>query len=105
LHYYGMFSAYLVMFPVNRVHVAHPTEWNIIKPLLRMTKDKDADVMVIKFIVKQPWESDEIATRLYTTRYEPCLTLTEFEKSLWYALSQSITSIVIPGALRFRLLE
>lgn len=88
-----------VMFPLNRVHAAHPTDWNVFLPLLATARQRDVGVMAIKSVAKQAWETHDRQSRLYNTWYEPFDTATEIEKSLRYTLSQDITSAVLPGEL------
>jgi predicted aldo/keto reductase-like oxidoreductase len=85
-----------ILFPLNRVHSAHRSDWNNFAPLLEHAKQKDVGVIAIKAIAKRPWE---ITTHLYQTWYEPFDEQVEIDKSLWYTLSQSITTAIMPGDL------
>lgn len=89
-----------VMFPLNRVHAAHPTDWNDFRPLLKTARQKDVGVMAIKSVAKRTWESRDIESHIYNTWYEPFDEAAEIEKSLWYTLSQDITAAVMPGELK-----
>jgi len=86
-----------VMFPLNRVHTAHPNDWNNFFPLLEIAKEKDVGVIAIKAIAKRPWER---ASHFYRTWYEPFDQPQEIKKSLHYTLSQAITTAVMPGDLQ-----
>ncbi len=85
-----------VLFPLNRVHTAHRDDWNNFFPLLEMAHQKDVGVIAIKSIAKRPWET----TRSYRTWYEPFDKPAEIEESLWYTLSQDITTAVMPSELK-----
>ena len=87
-----------VMFPLNRVHAAHPTDWNDFRPLLKTARQKDVGVMAIKSVAKRAWEGPNVAS--YNTWYEPFDEASEIEKSLWYTLSQDITAAVLSGELK-----
>ncbi len=96
----GLFDFDTVMFPLNRVHAAHPEEWNDFRPLLKTAQQKDVGVLAIKAVAKQLWENPDRASHAYQTWYEPFDEAAEIEKSLWYTLSQDITSAVLPGDLK-----
>ena len=89
-----------VMFPLNRVHAAHFQEWNDFRPLIKSARQKDVGVLVIKSVAKQLWENPDDTHHTYQTWYEPFDNPAEIEKSLWYTLSQDITSAVLPGDLK-----
>lgn len=89
-----------VMFPLNRVHAAHVTDWNNFRPLLKTARQKDVGVMAIKSVAKQAWEDHAPASHHCQTWYEPFTGAEDIEKSLWYTLSQDITSAVLPGELK-----
>jgi len=95
-----LFDFDTVMFPLNRVHAAHPTDWNNFLPLLKTARQKDVGVMAIKSVAKRAWENPDETSRLYHTWYEPFGETAEIEKSLWYTLSQDITCAVLPGDLQ-----
>ena len=96
----GRFDFDTVMFPLNRVHAAHPVDWNVFLPLLKTARQKDVGVMAIKSVAKRAWENGDRETKGYNTWYEPFDEAEEIEKSLWYTLSQDITCAVLPGELR-----
>jgi aryl-alcohol dehydrogenase-like predicted oxidoreductase len=89
-----------VMFPLNRVHAAHVTDWNNFPPLLKTARQKDVGVMAIKSVAKRAWEAPQVRSHPYNTWYEPFDEAAEIEKSLWYTLSQDITAAVLPGELQ-----
>lgn len=91
-----LFDFDTVMFPLNRVHAAHPTDWNNFGPLLKTARQKDVGVMAIKSIAKQAWENEEVRSH-HDTWYEPFTDAKEIEKSLRYTLSQDIAAAVLPG--------
>jgi aryl-alcohol dehydrogenase-like predicted oxidoreductase len=88
-----------VMFPLNRVHAVHPTDWNDYAPLLKTARQQDVGVMAIKSVAKQAWPDRKANVHHYNTWYEPFDEATEIEKSLWFTLSQDITAAVLPGEL------
>jgi len=85
-----------VLFPLNRVLAAHANDFNDFAPLLEITRQKDVGTIAIKAVAKRPWEA---AMHMYRTWYEPFDKQTEIDKSLWYSLSQDITTAVMPGDL------
>jgi aryl-alcohol dehydrogenase-like predicted oxidoreductase len=89
-----------VLFPLNRVHAAHFTDWNDFRPLLKTAHKKDVGTLAIKSVAKGTWPSPDRDSRPYNTWYEPFDQLAEIEKSLWYTLSQDITAAVLPGDLK-----
>ena len=86
-----------ILFPVNRVLAAHRNDFNDFLPLLEIARQKDVGTIGIKAITKRPWEA---AMRMYRTWYEPFDEQEEIDKSLWYALSQGITTAAMPADLR-----
>ena len=88
-----------VMFPLNRVHAAHPQEHNNFIPLLERARKKDIGVLAIKAIAKGLWQKPE-SSRRFQTWYEPFETQNDLQDSLWFTLSQDIHSAVLPGDLR-----
>jgi predicted aldo/keto reductase-like oxidoreductase len=89
-----------VLFPLNRVHAAHPTDWNDFRSLLQTARQKDVGTLAIKSIAKGTWQNPDRTTHPYNTWYEPFDEPGEIEKSLWYTLSQDITSAVLSGDLK-----
>jgi len=86
-----------VLFPLNRVLAAHRNDFNDFAPLLEIAKRKDVGTIAIKAIAKRPWEA---AMRMYQTWYEPFDEQAEIDESLWYTLSQGITTAVMPAEPR-----
>lgn len=87
-----------VMFPLNRVHAANFSGWNDWRELLKTARQKEVGVFAIKSVAKRLWENE--AEHRYNTWYEPFDTAEEIRKSLWYTLSQDISSAVTPGELQ-----
>lgn len=85
-----------LLFPVNRVLAAHRNDFNDFTLLLEIAQQKDVGTIGIKAVAKRPWESE---MRMYQTWYEPFDEQTEIDKSLWYALSQGITTAAMPADL------
>ena len=86
-----------VMFPLNRVLATHRNDWNDFFPLLEAGGRKDVGTLAIKAVAKRPWEA---GLRLYQTWYEPFDEQEEVDRSVWYALSQGITTVAMPSDLR-----
>ena len=57
-----------VMFPLNRVEAAHPSQANEYKNLLKIAKEKDIGTMALKAVTKSPWDRQ---MHMYKTWYEP----------------------------------
>lgn len=79
-----------VLFPLNRVLAALKNEYSGFSVLLDQAKQKDIGMIIIKGISKRPWQQ---AVHKYHTWYEPFDTQTEIDKSIWYVLSQGITTM------------
>ena len=86
-----------VLFPINRVLAANANDYTEFSLLLELAKEKDVGTIGIKAIAKRPWEA---ITHKYSTWYEPFEEQSEIDKSLWYALSQGITTAALPADLR-----
>jgi aryl-alcohol dehydrogenase-like predicted oxidoreductase len=86
-----------VLFPLNRVLAAHRDDFNDFTTLLKVTQKKDVGTIAIKAITKRPWEGPMHA---YQTWYEPFDDQAEIDKSLWYTLSQGVTTAPMSGDLR-----
>ena len=86
-----------VLFPLNRVHAAHLGDWNDYTILLEMVKQKEVGTIAIKAVAKQPWQR---TSHPYRTWYEPFDEQVEIDRSLWYTLSQGVTTAAMPGDLR-----
>lgn len=86
-----------VLFPLNRVLAAHRDDYNDFTTLLKVTEKKDVGTIAIKAITKRPWEGPMHA---YQTWYEPFDDQADIDKSLWYTLSQGVTTAPMSGDLR-----
>jgi aryl-alcohol dehydrogenase-like predicted oxidoreductase len=78
-----------VLFPLNRVLAARRNDYSDFSILLDQARQKDVGMLAIKAITKRPWQGP---THIYRTWYEPFDEPTEIDKSLWYVLSQGITT-------------
>lgn len=87
------------LFPVNIVLAAHRNDFNDFNLLLGIAQQKDVGTIGIKALSKRLWEEGR-QLRMYQTWYEPFNEQTEIDKSLWYALSQGITTAAMPADLR-----
>jgi aryl-alcohol dehydrogenase-like predicted oxidoreductase len=92
------FSFDSVMFPLNRVHAAGFSGWNDWRELLQTARQKETGVFAIKLAAKRVWENE--AAHNYNTWYEPFDDAGNIRKSVWYTLSQAISSGVTPGELK-----
>ncbi len=93
-----LFDFDTVMFPLNRVHATHFTDWNDWRQLLKTARQKDVGLMAIKSVAKRAWEGEQARSH-HDTWYEPFTDAKEVEKSLRYTLSQDIAAAVLPGEL------
>lgn len=85
-----------VLFPLSRVHASHVNDLNNFVPLLEASRRKDVGTIAIKAISKRSWDG---TTRTHRTWYEPFDTQAEIDKSLWYTLSQGVTTAPLPSDL------
>lgn len=85
-----------ILFPLNRVLAAHSNDFNDFSTLLKVARKKDVGTIAIKAVAKRPWEGP---MHMYLTWYEPFDEQAEIDKSLWYTLSQDITTAAMPGDL------
>ena len=86
-----------VLFPLNRVLATHRDDYNDFTALVELASQKDVGIIIIKAITKQPWQA---ALRMYKTWYEPFDQQEDIDKSVWYALSQDITTYAMASDLR-----
>ena len=86
-----------VQFPINRVAAANADDFTDFTLLLELAREKDVGTIGIKAIAKRPWES---VMHMYSTWYEPFDEQEEIDKSLWFALSQDITTATLPADFR-----
>jgi aryl-alcohol dehydrogenase-like predicted oxidoreductase len=86
-----------VLFPLNRVLAAHPNDYTEFRFLVDTAQKKDIGTITIKAIAKQPWNP---GVRMYRTWYEPFTEQVDIDKSIWYTLSQGISTAVLPADLR-----
>ena len=86
-----------VLFPLNRGLAAHRNDFNDFAPLLEIARQKDVGTIAIKAVTKRPWVA---AMHAYQTWYEPFDEQAEVDKSIWYALSQGVTTLPMPSDLR-----
>jgi len=86
-----------VLCPVSRLHSAHTNDLSNYLPLLKAARRKDAGVIAIKAIAKQAWKKP---MHNYRTWYEPFDTIEDIEKSIWFMLSQDITTAALPGDMK-----
>ena len=85
-----------VLFPVSRVLAANRNDYSDFSVLLDVATQKDVGTLGIKAIAKQPWQG---TMHMRRTWYEPFDEQSEIDQSLWYALSQGITTAPMAGDL------
>ena len=85
-----------VLFPLNRVLAARTSDFTDFSIFLKVARQKDVGTIAIKSVAKRPWEGP---MHMYRTWYEPFGEQAEIDKSLWYTLSQDITTAAMPGDL------
>ena len=86
-----------MLFPLNRVLAAHPNDYTEFRFLVDTTQKKDIGSIAIKALAKQPWNP---GVRMYRTWYEPFTEQADIDKSIWYVLSQGVTTAALPADLR-----
>jgi aryl-alcohol dehydrogenase-like predicted oxidoreductase len=85
-----------VLFPLNRVLAARRNDYTDSTTLLAVVEQKDIGTIAIKAVAKRPWEA---AMHGYKTWYEPFNEQGEIDRSLWYTLSQGVTTAAMPADL------
>jgi aryl-alcohol dehydrogenase-like predicted oxidoreductase len=102
-----------VLVPISPVFAAHPDDFNDFATLLELAHQKDVGIIAMKTFAKRRWLGEG---HRYRTGYEPFNRQAEIDASLWYTLSQGVTTAAMPGDLklwpmvidaaeRFRMLE
>ena len=86
-----------IMFPLSRLHRAHSNDFNNYIPLIKAARRKDVGIITIKSMAKRAWPRP---SHSYGTWYEPFDQLDDVEKSLWFVLSQDVTTTTLPGDLK-----
>jgi aryl-alcohol dehydrogenase-like predicted oxidoreductase len=91
-----------VLFPLNRIHAAHPTNWNDYTELLKIAAKNDVGLMAIKSVAKGMWPDGQARehAHTYNTWYEPFVDEEDLRKSLYFTLSQPVAGAVLPGELK-----
>lgn len=86
-----------VMFPLNFILRRHRAPENDYETLIKLAEEKDVGRIAIKSIAKERWKSE---LHGYRTWYEPFDEQMSIDRSLWFTLSQDITTAVTPGDVR-----
>ena len=86
-----------VLFPLNRISAAHPNDYTEFRFLIDTAQKKDIGIIAMKAVAKQPWSP---GVRMYRTWYEPFTEQADIDKSVWYTLSQGISTMALPADLR-----
>jgi aryl-alcohol dehydrogenase-like predicted oxidoreductase len=85
-----------LLFPINRVLAANRNDYSDFSVLLDRARQLDVGTMGIKAVAKRPWAG---AMHMRRTWYEPFDTQDEIDRSLWWSLSQGITTTPMAGDL------
>jgi aryl-alcohol dehydrogenase-like predicted oxidoreductase len=85
-----------VLFPLNRIMASRRNDFSDFRPLLELVKQKNVGTLAIKSVAKRPWEG---TMHMYKTWYEPFDEQEDIDKSLWFTLSQGVTTAPMPGDL------
>jgi len=85
-----------VLFPIIRVLAARRDDYSDFSILLDRARQLDIGILGMKAIAKQRWPGN---THMYRTWYQPFDTQEEIDRSLWWALSQGITTAPMAGDL------
>ncbi len=74
----------------------HRQPENDYEPVLKLAKERNIGVIVMKALAKGPWPpvvADKTSDkRPYSTWYEPFNNQEDIEKRVWFALSQDVTT-------------
>ncbi len=85
-----------VLFPINRVLAANRNDYSDFSVLLDRARQLDVGTLGIKAVAKQPWPG---TMHMHRTWYQPFDTQEEIDRSLWWLLSQGITTAPMAGDL------
>lgn len=85
-----------VLFPINRVLAANRNDYSDFSVLLDRARQLDVGTLGIKAVAKRPWPG---TMHMRRTWYEPFDTQEEIDRSLWWSLSQGITTAPMAGDL------
>lgn len=83
-----------VLLPLNFVLKKYCQTENDYEPVLRITKERNIGMIIMKAFAKQPWQTEGHA---YKTWYEPFDSQAEIDHCLWFALSQNTTTVASAG--------
>jgi predicted aldo/keto reductase-like oxidoreductase len=83
-----------ILFPINFIQYANPTYRKNSEELLKVCRQKDVGVMIIKSITRAPWGDRE---HTYNPWYEPFDDPGIIQQCVNFALSQDVTGICTVG--------
>lgn len=86
-----------VLFPLNFTQLANPGYRKYSTELIRLCREKDTGIMIIKSITKGPW-GDKKQTA--TTWYEPFEQMEQIQEAVNFVLSHDVTGICTAGDIR-----
>jgi aryl-alcohol dehydrogenase-like predicted oxidoreductase len=83
-----------VLFAINFVQYADPVYRRNAEDLLRLCRERDVGVMIIKSVAKGPWGEQ---AKVCNTWYQPFDEIGEIEPAVRFALSQDVTGLCTVG--------
>jgi aryl-alcohol dehydrogenase-like predicted oxidoreductase len=93
-----------VLFPINRAQMSNVDYRRDAEAVLRECRTRDVGVMIIKSMVKGPWdgkrgtyETPDGQQKQYNTWYEPYANADGIQESLNFVLSYDVTGICTPA--------
>jgi len=86
-----------VLLPINFVLRKHRHPENDYEPVLKLAKERNLGVIVMKAFAKEPWPQSlakqPSEKRPFSTWYEPFNRQDDIDRCLWFALSQDVTTV------------
>lgn len=86
-----------VMFPLNFVLYSDPAYRAAADQLLRVAREKDVGVQIIKTVARGPWGNEP---KTHDTWYAPFTDPEKIDRAVAFVLSLPVTTLTTPGDLR-----
>jgi|DewCreStandDraft_1066081.scaffolds.fasta_scaffold01962_1 aryl-alcohol dehydrogenase-like predicted oxidoreductase len=86
-----------VMFPLNFVLYSDPAYRAAADQLLRVAREKDVGVQIIKTVARGPWGTEP---KTHDTWYAPFTDPEKIDRAVAFVLSLPVTTLTTPGDLR-----
>ncbi len=83
-----------VLFPLNRMLMAHDEYRRDAEEVLRQARARDVGVMIIKTVAKEPWRNQP---KIYNTWYHPFDDAAHIQESVNFVLSHDVTGLCTAG--------